>query len=531
MKLKRIIRLFIVFILSGYSVSAQISPGELSNAHANLEGVSNCTKCHSTGNVVTREKCLACHKEIKANIDAKRGYHASAEVGTKLCSTCHNEHHGRNFLITRFDKKNFDHRKAGYELKGDHAKIECIACHKAAFIKDPEIRKKKGTYLGLSQECLSCHADYHQGKLSPNCATCHNFNSFKNATGFDHSKTRYPLLGKHKTVACVDCHKTEIVNGKTVQKFTSLQFNNCTPCHKDVHENRFGQNCKKCHSEESFLFSKSMKSFDHDKTNFKLIGKHQLVDCKACHKKSLTAPLKHDQCKDCHADFHKGDFTNRKGITPDCDQCHTNFGFTPSSFTIEKHNQTKFKLEGAHLASPCMACHKTQKEWHFKNMGNKCVDCHRDEHKGFIDEKFYPNENCVACHNVNSWKTITFDHDKTGYKLVGAHATASCSSCHYRNNENGIRTQLFAGTSKECSSCHKDSHVGQFEVKGKTDCTRCHGFDKWENSIFDHNTSRFKIDGGHIGVECIECHKPVMDDKGKYIQYKFKSIECKVCHS
>jgi len=73
--------------------------------------------------------------------------------------------------------------------------------------------------------------------------------------------------------------------------------------------------------------------------------------------------------------------------------------------------------------------------------------------------------------------------------------------------------------------------VGQFEVNGKTDCTRCHGFDKWENSKYDHNTSRFKIDGKHIGVKCEECHKPVMNEKGKYIEYKFDGIDCKRCHS
>lgn len=510
---------------------AQISPGDLCNAHAYLEGVSNCTKCHDIGNKVTREKCLYCHNEIKQNIAANKGYHASSDVKGKECVVCHNDHHGKNFQIIQFDKKTFNHRKAGYDLKGEHAKIECKACHKPEFIKDSRLKNKSTTYLGLSQECLSCHADYHQGKLSPKCADCHNFNSFKHATGFDHSKTHFPLLGEHKNVACIKCHKTEIVNGKTAQKFSSLQFANCTPCHEDVHQNRFGQNCKACHTEESFSFNKQMKVFDHDKTNFKLIGEHKLVDCKKCHKGSLTAPLKHDQCKDCHADFHKGDFTNRKGIMTDCDECHTNNGFTPSTFTIEKHNATKFKLEGAHLASPCMTCHKKQDEWHFKKMGKNCVDCHTNEHKGFIEEKFMPKEDCAICHNINNWNTVKFDHDKTGYKLEGSHANAACSSCHYRNNEMGIPTQKFEGTSKECSSCHKDSHFDQFVVNGKTDCTRCHGFDKWEKSKFDHNTSRFKIDGGHIGVACFECHKSIINDKGKYIQYKFKSIECKVCHS
>jgi len=142
-----------------------------------------------------------------------------------------------------------------------------------------------------------------------------------------------------------------------------------------------------------------------------------------------------------------------------------------------------------------------------------------------------PNEDCIVCHNVKNWKKITFDHDKTGYKLEGSHALIACGECHYGKNEKGIRTQQFAGLSRECSSCHKYSHVEQFAVNGKTDCTRCHGFDKWEHSKFDHTTSRFKLEGAHATVKCEECHKPVMNKKGKYIEYKFDNIECSKCHA
>ncbi|MEI7504046.1 MAG: cytochrome C [Paludibacter sp.] len=531
MTLYKKLSIFVLFILLGSSAFAQISPGELSNPHAYLEGVSNCTKCHDVGNKVTREKCLACHDDIRQSIVTKKGYHASSEVTGKACMVCHNEHHGKNFQIIRFDKKSFNHAKSGFELKGQHAKEECKACHKAEFISDPRLKKKASTtYLGLKQECLTCHFDYHQGKLSNKCTDCHGFDSFKKATGFDHSDTRYPLLGKHRTVVCLACHKTEIVNGKKVQKFTSLPFANCTPCHEDVHKNKFGQNCKQCHTEESFFFNKSMKAFDHDKTNFKLIGEHKQVECKECHKKSLTAPLKHDQCKDCHADYHKGEFA-KNGVSPDCNQCHTNNGFTPSTFTIEQHNKHKFKLEGAHLATACAACHKKEKDWTFQKMGHKCVDCHTNVHKGIMDEKFIPNENCKVCHNVKSWKTVTFDHNRTDFKLIGAHTKAACAFCHYRRNENGIKTQKFGGTSKECSSCHRDSHFGQFAVNGKTDCTRCHGNDDWHDSKFDHNTSRFKLDGAHAKVKCEECHKTIRNGKGKYIEYKFDDISCSKCHT
>jgi len=530
MKLKELILTIALLFFCANQLIAQISPGELSNTHAYLEGVSNCTKCHTVGNKVTREKCLFCHQIIKTNILARKGYHASKEVSGKECVVCHNEHHGRNFQIIRFDRKTFIHSKTGFELKGAHARQDCNKCHKSAFIKDDRLKKKATTFMGLSQACLNCHEDYHQGKMSPKCNNCHSFESFKNATGFDHSTTRFPLVGSHKTVACEKCHKTEIVNGKPKQKFKGLEFGNCTACHKDVHDNKFGQNCKKCHSEESFHSVKGMKSFDHDKTDFKLIGKHNQVSCKSCHKTTLTAHIRHDHCSSCHADYHNKDFA-KKGISPDCNQCHNNDGFTPSAYTIEKHNLTDFKLEGAHLATPCMACHKKQGKWSFRNMGNECVDCHKNVHKGFMQDKFIVNNNCKTCHNVTSWTKITFDHSKTKFKLDGAHAKILCGECHYAKNGKGIRTQQFTNLSGDCASCHKNKHVGQFEVNGKTDCISCHDAENWVKTKYNHSTSRFKLDGAHATVECKECHKEVTDLKGKYIQYKFKSIECSNCHS
>ena len=45
------------------------------------------------------------------------------------CSTCHRDHKGRDANIVPLDKKQFDHKTTGWELKGAHAKIKCEACH------------------------------------------------------------------------------------------------------------------------------------------------------------------------------------------------------------------------------------------------------------------------------------------------------------------------------------------------------------------------------------------------------------------
>ena len=122
---------------------AQLSPGELSKAHANLEGLSNCTKCHELGDQVRKEKCLSCHKEIKQLIKNNRGYHSSAEVKRRDCWKCHSEHNGRNFQVVKFDENKFDHSKTTFGLKGKHADIKCDECHNSKFISDKNISKEK----------------------------------------------------------------------------------------------------------------------------------------------------------------------------------------------------------------------------------------------------------------------------------------------------------------------------------------------------------------------------------------------------
>jgi hypothetical protein len=107
----RLLRTYFTLVLlaAGSMVVAQLSPGDLTTAHAALEGMSNCTQCHDLGNKVTNAKCLECHKEIKSLITKKRGYHASSVVKAQDCFACHSEHHGRKFEMVRFDEKAFDH--------------------------------------------------------------------------------------------------------------------------------------------------------------------------------------------------------------------------------------------------------------------------------------------------------------------------------------------------------------------------------------------------------------------------------------
>ncbi len=530
LKIGNVICLLMLTVLYSLTSYAQISPGPLARVHTQLEGMSNCTQCHTLGEKVSNAKCLACHTELKVRIDQQKGYHASAEVKGKQCASCHNDHHGLTFQIVRFDKTKYNHNLSGYKLSGAHTTKKCEDCHKPAFITDAKIKAKKFTYLGLKTDCLNCHADYHQKTLSSDCALCHIDTKFKPAAKFNHNNAKFKLAGKHEMVACADCHKTSVRNGQKFQEFKGVKATNCTNCHKDPHNNKFGQNCAECHNNESFAAVGGVKNFDHTRADFQLEGKHLNVVCKSCHKQKLTTPLNFTHCTDCHADYHEKQFA-KNGISPDCSACHTVKGFTEFSYTIDQHNAGVFPLKGAHIATPCLACHKKQEKWKFKEVGKVCKDCHTNLHQAFIDEKYYPEANCEACHNPDRWNTVSFDHKKTKFELEGAHTRQTCRDCHFNKEKTGHANQKFTGLAGSCTNCHKDVHVAQFETNGVTDCKKCHNSDSFKPATkFDHNTAQFVLDGKHVKVACNRCHKPVADQGVTFVLYKIKKFKCEDCH-
>lgn len=531
----QILSYLIAFFVFGISISsfAQLSPGDLTLKHAELEGLSNCTKCHSIGNGVQDINCLNCHKEIKALKDNNKGYHASNEAKTKKCIDCHSDHHGKAFETAKFNEKNFKHDLSGYKLVGAHSKLECSKCHKPLFIRNNEIAKRTGTYLGLGQKCLDCHSDYHQKTLKNTCLDCHDMVKFKPAPKFDHNKTDFKLIGAHKKTDCIECHKVTQQNGRDFQQFSGLKYSSCTNCHKDIHENKFGSNCTKCHNENSFKDIKQSSQFNHNQTGFPLEGLHAPLKCAACHKtNSFAKNIKYNNCNDCHTDFHKGEFKQKNKVS-DCKDCHlVSQKFKVTTYSFEKHNTSKFPLNGAHIATPCISCHQKNTVWKFTNTLNKCIDCHKNPHKDSMDKKYYEPSECKNCHTENNWQTINFDHKKTNYELEGKHLQTDCRTCHYNGNKQDKTTvQKFKTLTNDCVICHDHSHGNQFDVNNKTDCKRCHSISvEWKANLFDHNKTKFPLDGKHQNAKCNTCHQSDIENS-KIIDYKLKKLLCIDCHS
>ncbi|MCS7053351.1 MAG: cytochrome C [Ignavibacterium sp.] len=513
--MKKIYFLLFAFYLHLYP---QISPGDLSNAHSKLEGLKNCIKCHNPGKGLSNQKCLDCHQSIKEKIKLNKGYHSSSEVKNKNCWQCHSEHHGRDFRLINFNEKEFKHEKAGFPLEGKHNKLLCKDCHNTRFIIDKNIKKEK-TFLGLSQDCKNCHKDVHLGSAKENCSICHNSENFTNIKQFDHNKTGFDLIGSHKNIKCVKCHLKEQLNNETIIIFSKIKSGNCTNCHRDIHNGKFGNNCLKCHNQESFL-SINKVNFDHSKTRFELLGKHKNVNCNQCHKQKLSDKPKFEKCNFCHSDYHNGQL-NKYG---DCKECHNEYGFSPSLFSLEKHNKTKFPLLGSHINVECNKCHYVNQSWNFVFNNLSCESCHRNIHGDEIKSIDSKDDLCINCHNSYSWDLIGFDHNSTKFKLSGKHLETNCKNCHFKN-----QTWNFKSITQDCLSCHSDNHNKQFS---SNDCNNCHSFDDWTAIYFDHNRTRFKLEGAHKKIKCEKCHERLIDKDGRsYFLYKTGKIKCSDCHS
>jgi hypothetical protein len=323
------------------------------------------------------------------------------------------------------------------------------------------------------------------------------------------------------------------LKGKEFQTFKGVAFESCNTCHADVHKGKLGLNCLECHTINSFTKLRDASSFNHNSTNYPLIGQHQKVDCKKCHIKAYTQPIKHDRCDDCHVDFHKGDFVTQNQ-NPDCKQCHTvDKPFTFSLYTIDEHNKSDFVLTGSHMASPCFLCHKPNERWSFKNLGSRCSDCHKNSHTGVMSETFLTLETCKNCHNTEVWSSINFDHNKTKWKLNGKHTEVSCRKCHYKTGSDSTQiVQIFKNLSSQCTSCHKSIHGETFQDGETATCSQCHSDQKpWNEVTFNHNTTKFVLDGAHEKVSCTKCHKyQPMAQNTKYLQFKMESYKCIDCH-
>ena len=333
-----------------------------------------CDLCH-VGNRYkdTPKNCVACH--------AIKDVH-SGRFGSR-CQDCHNE--------KKWSKPRFDHgRLTRFRLKGKHRQVACHACHESG--KKAVIQRNKAK-RARPRKCIACHRldDVHKGSNGKRCDQCHNEKSWLK-TEFDHDKeTDFPLRGAHRKTGCQACHREGEPRDKTPT--------DCLSCHldKDVHEQELGKKCQSCHDERSWV---EHVRFDHELTEFPLIGQHAAAGCESCHD-SLTFQSENRECKDCHA----ADDAHEKTLGEQCERCHNPNDWLIWSFDHDKDSD--FPLKGAHQEVHCNRCHRRPMPENPRT--RDCISCHKrdDVHDGH----FGPD--CGECHTEKSFKELKAEKFKS----------------------------------------------------------------------------------------------------------------------
>lgn len=507
-----------------------------------------CSRCHTSAHVAASEKSSIRIKDLNRTF-----------LGlSRDCVTCHvDEHQGRlgqqcQRCHTSSSWKSvatFDHSKTRYPLTGSHIKLACEKCHVPS---GPEAKPK---WTGMAfDRCDSCHRDPHRESFANStCQSCHTTAGWKSVSAktlssrFDHSTTKFPLVDKHTSVACSQCH-----TGGDFKR--PVVFQKCSDCHRpDPHSGQFtlradkGE-CSSCHTVKGFKPS-TFGVAEHSKASYPLEGKHLSVECAKCHVpagKATLYKIKFAQCTDCHRDVHLGQFKAPPNSNH-CEKCHTVKGFQPSSFTLARHNETRFPLVGAHVATACGDCHKSGQRPGFEKTALyrfddlACTGCHLDPHRGQFRTRMSAlggdgkELGCRACHTLETWKDVTrFDHSTTTFQLTGSHRAVACIDCHKPANlELRLLNVDFHAAPSKCEECHRDPHGYQFANATKvTPCAGCHTTNKWKPSTFDHDArTAFKLEGVHANVRCVRCHTLAKMVEGQSVLfYKPTPKDCASCH-
>ena len=459
-----------------------------------------CASCH--GDAVYRGKtkeCSGCHQ---SNFTATKNPPHSAAGFPATCASCHS--------TTAWTPSSFDHNATKFPLAGAHKAALCISCH------------SDGVYKGKNTACVSCHqASFTNSKMPPHsqlgfssvCSTCHGVTTWSGGT-FDHNATQFPLTGGHKAAVCASCHSDGVFKGKSTV---------CASCHQGNYNATknpphtaagFGTSCASCHTTSGW----SPATFDHNATQFPLVGAHRTAACGRCHSDGVYKG-KPTACVSCH----QANYTNTKnpphaqiGYSTVCSTCHTANAWTPSTFD---HNATQFPLSGAHRAVLCSGCHA---DGVYKGKPTACVACHQAKYSA---TKSPPHAQvgystaCASCHSTNAWTPSTFDHGLTQFPLTGAHKAALCASCH----ADGV----YKGKPTACVSCHQKDYTASklpphSQLGYPTACASCHGTASWKGASFDHGTTAFPLTGAHRAAVCTDCHGDGV--------YRGKTKDCVGCH-
>ncbi|MCB9504235.1 MAG: hypothetical protein H6696_20110, partial [Deferribacteres bacterium] len=402
---------------------------------------------------------------------AAKNPHGNLKIDCKQCHTTAS-------WEVKQEKIPFQHSRTGFLLLGGHKFVDCMSCHQSLIFSE------------IGTACADCHTDVHRGQLGINCEDCHSSQNWENRSDVfeQHNASAFPLLGVHAITDCEACHvnqqQNEFANTPTDCEFCHQQELVATTSPNHIEEG-LTSDCQRCHLPTANDWARA--SYKH-RSAFVERGPHAKLPCSSCHSNNFS-----DISSDCYS-CHAGDYNRTTdpnhivfGFLTDCQLCHTDLQWDGARF--DHLQMANFELRGAHSTIKCGQCHIDNQ---VNNLPRDCFGCHQSDFNTVTEPNHVTNNfdhDCLQCHTESVWSPATFDHNKTQFPLVGAHASVSCADCH---------TNGYSNLATDCFSCHENdfnavSNPNHVTNNFNHDCMQCHDQAKWTPSSFDHNNTQFPL--------------------------------------
>jgi hypothetical protein len=387
----------------------------------------------------------------------------SSPHGTGFKVTCKTCHSSKGWQLDK-EIYSFNHNTTKLPLAGSHKNLNCRLCHKSLVFSEAK------------SECRDCHSDVHQATVGLDCSRCHTPVSWLvNNISEIHQRSRFPLLGAHRTADCKQCHVSE-----SLARFDVLGVN-CIDCHIDNfnattnpnhNQAGFSQDCSICHPINAFTWTGA--GFSHN--FFSLAQGHSTAKCADCHKTANYTDAK-PECSSCHLPDYlittNPDHTLSKFPTT-CATCHSLArGWKPTTF-----DHSFFALTLGHANRQCTDCH----------IGGNYTSTPTD---------------CYSCHQITYNNAANPNHKTLNFSTI-------CTQCHTTNP--GWKPAKYTQHDSQSFPIYSGGHLGRW-----TSCTECH-----------------PNPANYAQYTCISCHahnKTDMDNRHRGESgYSYNSIACKNCH-
>jgi hypothetical protein len=514
----------------------------LTNGHANLA----CQACHINNNYnlkVAPTDCgnSGCHLTTWQQTNNPPHPTAGPTFAAANCFNCHQS-------TVSWTIVTFNHATTGFPLTNGHANVPCASCH----VNNNYNLQIAPTDCGNS----GCHLTTWQQTNNPvhstagptfavaNCSQCHDTISWTDVAAFNHATTGFALTGTHATTPCAQCH---------VNNNYTLSSADCMGCHLSSWQstqtlggnvpNHVAANfptsasaCATCHP----ITTWSAGTFDHSSTGFPLTNSHQMspagkvTACTQCHiGGNYALSIQPTDCGNSGCHLTTYNTTNNPSHAAaatqfpiaSCSTCHDTISWTDTaSFN---HASTGFALTGAHATAACALCH-VNNNYTLTSANTDCYGCHTANWNstqtlgGTIPNHVtagFPTSLCSQCHDTTTWADSTFNHNSTGFTLVGTHSTTACALCHTNNNYN------LTSANTDCYGCHASAYTSTASIGGNVPnhvaanfptsasaCSTCHPITTWAAGVFDHSSTGFPLTNSHqmspAGkvTACTQCH-------------------------